>query len=212
MNSRSLCGAILALLLCSLVQAADNWQLAKDEDGIQVYLDDVAGSKYQRFRGVTLIKADVRTLSDLQENLRVACKWLYGCASMRLLDVEGDSTWVYLTTELPWPASPRDIVIKVQTERSDDGGLIRHLSAVAGKVERQPGLIRVRQLKGLWTLIPKGEQLTEVTYQLQAEPAGDIPSWLANEFVIDAPMVSLRTLRAVAERQGLRPEQETPEE
>ncbi|PSS58830.1 START domain-containing protein [Pseudomonas sp. BBP2017] len=212
MNSRFLCGAILALLLCSLAQAADNWQLAKDEDGIQVYLDDVAGSKYQRFRGVTLIKADVRTLSDLQENLRVACKWLYGCASMRLLDVEGDSTWVYLTTELPWPASPRDIVIKVQTERSDDGGLIRHLSAVAGKVERQPGLIRVRQLKGLWTLIPKGEQLTEVTYQLEADPAGDIPSWLANQFVIDAPMVSLRTLRAVAERQGLRPEQETPEE
>jgi hypothetical protein len=211
MNSRSLCGVILALLLGSVAQA-DAWHLAKDEDGIQVYLDAVAGSQYQRFRGVTLIKADVPTLSDLQENLRVACKWLYGCASMRLLDVEGDSTWVYLTTELPWPASPRDIVIRVQTERTDDGGLIRHLSAVAGKVERQPGLIRVRQLKGLWTLIPKGEQLTEVTYQLEAEPAGDIPSWLANQFVIDAPMVSLRTLRAVAERQGVRPAPETPEE
>jgi len=211
MKPGHLCGALLLMLLGTIAHA-DAWHLAKDEDGIQVYLDDVAGSKYQRFRGITLIKADVRTLSDLQENLRVACKWLYGCKSMRLLDVEGDSTWVYLTTELPWPASARDMVIKVQTERSDDGGLTRHLSAVAGKVERQPGLIRVSQLKGLWTLVPKGEQLTEVTYQLEADPAGDIPSWLANRFVIDAPMVSLRTLRAVAERQGLRPEQETPDE
>ncbi|MGH8382217.1 START domain-containing protein [Pseudomonas sp.] len=211
MNPRSFCGALLALLMCSLAHA-DAWQLARNEDGIQVYLDKVAGSKYQRFRGVTLIKASVRTLSDLQENLRVACKWLYGCASMRLLDVEGDNTWVYLTTDLPWPASPRDMVIRVHTERTEDGGLIRRLSAVAGKVKRQPGLIRVRQLKGLWTLVPKGEQLTEVTYQLQAEPAGDIPSWLANQFVIDAPMVSLRTLRAVAERQGVRATPETPAE
>ncbi|MNJ56433.1 hypothetical protein D3C77_519780 [compost metagenome] len=100
----------------------------------------------------------------------------------------------------------------MQTERRDDGSLLRHLSAVTGKVERQPQLIRVSQLKGLWTLVPKGEQLTEVTYQLEAEPAGDIPSWLANQFVIDAPMVSLRTLRAVAERQGAAATQEAPGE
>lgn len=203
---------LLLIILFAGIAQAEAWHLAKDEDGIQVYLDEVPGSKYQRFRGVTLIKASVRTLGDLQENLRVACKWLYGCASMRLLEVEGDSTWVYLTTELPWPASPRDMVIRVQTERRDDGSLLRHLSAVPGKVERQPQLIRVSQLKGLWTLVPKGEQLTEVTYQLEAEPAGDIPSWLANQFVIDAPMVSLRTLRAVAERQGAAATQEAPGE
>ncbi|MBM3112225.1 lipid-binding protein [Pseudomonas sp. P66] len=203
---------LLLIILFAGIAQAEAWHLAKDEDGIQVYLDEVPGSKYQRFRGVTLIKASVRTLGDLQENLRVACKWLYGCASMRLLEVEGDSTWVYLTTELPWPASPRDMVIRVQTERRDDGSLLRHLSAVTGKVERQPQLIRVSQLKGLWTLVPKGEQLTEVTYQLEAEPAGDIPSWLANQFVIDAPMVSLRTLRAVAERQGAAATQEAPGE
>lgn len=203
---------LLLIILFAGIAQAEAWHLAKDEDGIQVYLDEVPGSKYQRFRGVTLIKASVRTLGDLQENLRVACKWLYGCASMRLLEVEGDSAWVYLTTELPWPASPRDMVIRVQTERRDDGSLLRHLSAVTGKVERQPQLIRVSQLKGLWTLVPKGEQLTEVTYQLEAEPAGDIPSWLANQFVIDAPMVSLRTLRAVAERQGAAATQEAPGE
>ncbi len=203
---------LLLIILFAGIAQAEAWHLAKDEDGIQVYLDEVPGSKYQRFRGVTLIKASVRTLGDLQENLRVACKWLYGCASMRLLEVEGDSTWVYLTTELPWPASPRDMVIRVQTERRDDGSLLRHLSAVTGKVERQPQLIRVSQLKGLWTLVPKGEQLTEVTYQLEAEPAGDIPSWLANQFVIDAPIVSLRTLRAVAERQGAAATQEAPGE
>ncbi|GGU55330.1 hypothetical protein GCM10009504_10490 [Pseudomonas laurentiana] len=193
----SLCGPTLA--------SAEDWQLAANEDNIQVYLSNVPGTHYQRFRGIALIKASVATLTDLQENLRVACKWLYACADMRLLKVEGDNTWVYITTALPWPANPRDIVLKVHTERTDDGAVIRHLSAVPGMVPGVPGQTRVRQLSGIWKMVPKRDNETEVTYQLQADPAGDIPSWLANQFVIDAPMITLKTLRAVAERQGIRP-------
>ncbi|CAK15701.1 START domain-containing protein [Pseudomonas entomophila] len=192
---------IAALLLSTTLLAADAWNLAYDREGIRVYLSAVAGSPYQQFRGVSTMKASVRTLTDLQENLRVACKWLYACDQMRLLDVEGDSTWVYLTTNLPWPTLPRDIVLKVRTERLDDGSLVRHLSAEPGRLPEQPGLIRVRHLRGEWVMKPLGERLTEVTYALQADPAGDVPGWLANRFVVDAPVVTLRTLRAVAERQ-----------
>ncbi len=198
----SLC-ALLLTAHCSLT-LAENWQLAKDEDGIQVYLENSADSQYQSFRGVAVIKADVPTLSYLQENLTIACKWLYACADMRLLKIDGDSTFVYLTTTLPWPANTRDVVLQVRTEQSDDGSVIRHLNAITGMEPLVPGVIRVDHLQGIWKMVPKGERLTEVTYQLQAKPAGDIPSWLANRFVIDAPMVTLKTLRAVAERQGAR--------
>jgi hypothetical protein len=85
------------------------------------------------------MNASVRTLTDLQENLRVACKWLYACEQMRLLDVEGDSTWVYLTTNLPWPTLPRDMVLKVSTERLDDGTLVRHLSADPARCPKNRG-------------------------------------------------------------------------
>lgn len=181
---------------------AEEWTLTKDENGIKVYLSQPVGSQYQSFRGVTRIKADVPTLNRLQENLTIACKWLYACADMRLLKIEGDSTFVYLTTALPWPAGTRDMVLKVQTEQGEDGSILRRLSAVNGMEPEVPGVIRVEQLEGIWRMVPTGERETEVTYQLQAEPAGDIPSWLANRFVIDAPMVTLKTLRAVAERQG----------
>jgi hypothetical protein len=192
------------LLITHLIPAfAEDWALARDEDGIKVYLNRAAGSQYQSFRGVALIKADIPTLTYLQENLTIACKWLYACADMRLLKIEGDSTFIYLTTALPWPADTRDMVLRVQTAQGSDGSVMRHLSAVNGLEPVVPGLIRVEQLEGIWQMVPKGEHETEVTYQLQAEPAGDIPSWLANRFVIDAPMVTLKTLRAVAERQGV---------
>ncbi|MBF8748165.1 START domain-containing protein [Pseudomonas monteilii] len=192
---------LLALALLSPLGQADDWNLAYDREGIRVYLSGVVDSPYQQFRGVSTIKASVRTLADLQENLRVACKWLYACDQMRLVEVESDSTWVYLTTNLPWPTLPRDIILKVSTERFDDGTLVRHLQAEPGKLPVEPGMIRVQHLSGKWIMKPLGERETEVTYQLQADPAGDVPGWLANRFVVDAPVVTLRTLRAVAERQ-----------
>jgi hypothetical protein len=195
-----LCALLLASYLSPAV--AEQWKLARDENGIKVYLSQPVNSDYQSFRGVASIKADVPTLSRLQENLTIACKWLYACADMRLLKIDGDTTFVYLTTDLPAPASVRDMVLQVQTEQLDNGTLIRHLSAVRDMEPEVPGVIRVNELHGEWIMVPKGERETEVTYQMQAEPAGAIPSWLANRFVIDAPMVTLKTLRAVAERQG----------
>lgn len=193
--------ACFVLLMAPPLRAADSWNLAYDREGIRVYLSAVEGSAYKQFRGVSTMQASVRTLSDLQENLRVACKWLYACAQMRLLEVDGDATWIYLTTDLPWPTQPRDMVLKVTTERLDDGTMVRHLSADPGKIPEEKGRIRVQRLAGEWIMKPLGERETEVTYQLRADPAGDVPGWLANRFVVDAPVVTLRTLRAVAQRQ-----------
>lgn len=199
MRPCTLLAALLLLPLCAL--AADDWRLAHQEAGVDIYLSTVPGSSYQAFRGVTRIRASLRTLVDLQENLRVACKWLYACAEMRLLEVQGNSSWVYLTTELPWPAQPRDMVLRVRSEQRSDGTLVRNLSAEPDKLPTVPGLIRVQRLQGQWVMRPIDTQETEVIYQLQADPAGDVPGWLANRFVIDAPLVTLKTLRSVAERQ-----------
>lgn len=197
---------LLALLLAPGIALAqvEDWKLAKEEDGVRVYLSQVPGSRYKSFRGVTLVKADVPTLGRLQENLRVSCAWLYACAQMRLLKYTDAAIWVYLDTKLPWPAAPRDLVLQVITEETPDGGMIRRLQAAPDYIPPVKGRIRVPVLSGTWQMIPKGPKLTEVTYQMRAEPGGSVPSWLANQFVVDAPLVTLRTLKVVAEHQGIR--------
>ncbi|MDF3935802.1 START domain-containing protein [Pseudomonas citronellolis] len=198
---------LLGLLLCvaaAQAPAQDSWRLAREEDGIRVYLSPVPGSKYQSYRGVVDIRANVQTLADLQENLRVACKWLYSCAELRLLKASGDDVWLYMRTALPWPARSRDLVLRISTERTADGGLLRRIQAVPDYLPPVPGQIRVPILAGLWSLAPLADGRTRVVYQMRAEPGGSVPSWLANDFVVDAPLDTLRTLRAVAERQGPR--------
>ena len=82
--------------------------------------------------------------------------------------------------------------------------LVRSLKGVPDYIPEVQGEIRVPELAGLWKLSPRGDGRTEGIYEMRGEPGGSVPSWLANSFVVDAPLETLRTLRAVAERQGVR--------
>lgn len=187
-------------LLGSALAHAENWKLAKDEDGIQVYLSDVPGSKYKAYRGVTSIASDMAALRGLQEDVAGSCAWIHACAEQRLLKHDGAESWVYTRFDMPWPVTARDSILRVVTEEGADGSLLRKLDGQPQFQPEKAGNVRVASLQGYWRLVPRGEGRVEVTYQVHTEPGGSVPSWLANSFVVDAPFNTLRDLRALAEK------------
>ncbi|WP_201210305.1 START domain-containing protein [Pseudomonas sp. S36] len=191
-----LCG-VSALL--SPVAWAENWQVAKDEDGIKVSLSEVPGSKYKAYRGVTVIKAPLAKVQALQEDVAGACAWIHECKAQKVLKHEGDKTWTYTQFNTPWPVTPRDSVLQVTTVKQADGSLLRNLKEEPTYVPEEKGFVRVAQVEGFWKLVPQGIS-TEVTYQVHTEPGGSVPSWLANKFVVDAPFNTLKALRERAEK------------
>lgn len=178
---------------------AENWQVAKDEEGIKVSLSEVPGSKYKAYRGVTVIKAPLAKVKALQEDVVGACKWVHECKSQKLLKHEGDQSWTYTQFNTPWPVTPRDSVLHVTTREEADGSLVRTLEEAPEHLPQTEGYVRVSQVQGFWKLVPKGDS-TEVTYQVHTEPGGSVPSWLANKFVVDAPFNTLKGLRTLAEK------------
>jgi len=193
----AVCG--LSLLMTAVAQAED-WQLAKDEDGIRVYLKPVAGSKYKAYRGVVTIKTSIATLRALQEDVGGSCAWIYECREQKLLKSEGASSWAYARFNTPWPVTPRDSVIHVISTENPDGGVTRILEGLPNYAPQEDGYIRVTKVEGMWSLMPKGAEEVEVVYQVHSEPGGSVPSWLANSFVVDAPFNTLQALRARAEK------------
>ena len=194
----SLCRTVVALGVSVWVigvAQADDWKVAKDEDGIKVSLSDVAGSQYKAYRGVTTIKASVAKLRALQEDVVGACAWVHECKSQKILKHEGDKTWTYSQFNTPWPVTPRDSVLQVTTVEGADGSLTRNLKGVPSYIPEEKGYVRVAQVEGFWKMVPKGQNETEVTYQVHTEPGGSVPSWLANKFVVDAPFNTLKALR-----------------
>ncbi|MGL4318016.1 MAG: START domain-containing protein [Pseudomonas sp.] len=200
MISLSRVAAICSLsLLASTVAQAEDWQLAKDEDGIQIYLSAVAGSKYKAYRGVTTIKSDVAKLRALQEDVQGSCAWIHACAEQSLLKHEGSESWVYTRFEMPWPVTARDSILHVVTLENADGSLVRKMDGQPSFKPQDKDFVRVSSLEGSWSFVPKGAGEVEVTYQVHTEPGGSVPSWLANSFVVDAPFNTLSAMRAKAE-------------
>ncbi|MDH0748768.1 START domain-containing protein [Pseudomonas sp. GD03842] len=187
-------GLSMTVLVASAVQAED-WKVAKDEDGIKVSLSDVPGSQYKAYRGVTTIKASVAKLRSLQEDVAGACAWVHECKLQKVLKLEGDKAWTYTQFNTPWPVTPRDSVLQITTVEGADGSLTRKLLGQPTYIPEEKGFVRVAQVEGFWKLVPKGPNETEVTYQVHTEPGGSVPSWVANKFVVDAPFNTLKALR-----------------
>ena len=188
----------LSVLMVGVAHAED-WQVAKNEDGVKVSLSEVAGSKYKAYRGEATMKASVAKLRALQEDVAGACAWIHECKSQKLLKQEGNQAWTYTQFNTPWPVTPRDSVLHVTNVEGADGSVTRQLKGESAYIPEEKGFVRVSQVQGYWKLVPKGPNLTEVTYQVHTEPGGSVPSWLANKFVVDAPFETLRALRKKAE-------------
>lgn len=193
-----LCG--LTVLLATATAQAEDWKVAKDEDGIKVSLSEVSGSKYKAYKGVTVMKTTMAKLQALQEDVAAACAWIHECNSQKLLKHEGNESWTYTRFNTPWPVTARDSVLKVTTVQGADGSLTRKLEGVPTYLPAEKGFVRVAQVEGFWTFTPKGNDQVEVVYQVHSEPGGDVPSWLANKFVVDAPFNTLKALKERAEK------------
>lgn len=190
----------LTVLLATATAQAEDWKVAKEEDGIKVSLSEVAGSKYKAYQGVTVMKTTMAKLQALQEDVSAACAWIHECKSQELLKHEGDQSWTYTQFNTPWPVTPRDSVLQVTTVKGADGSLTRNLKGVPTYRPEKKGFVRVTQVEGFWKFTPKDAGQIEVIYQVHTEPGGDVPSWLANKFVVDAPFNTLKALKERAEK------------
>jgi hypothetical protein len=193
--------SVLTLLLCaSAAQSAERpWQLEREEDGVSVYLADVPGSKYKAYRGVVTIKGDLAAVQAAQEDVAGSCAWIFSCQQQRLLDTKGNVSELYTRFEMPWPVEARDSVIQVTTRTDADGSVTRLLKAVPERLPEEKGFVRVPRVDGEWHLKPLEQGGVEVIYEVHTEPGGSVPSWLANSFVVDAPLQTLQGLRAKVE-------------
>lgn len=191
-------GGLITVMATSAAHA-ENWKIAKEQDGIKVSLAQVPGSDYKAYQGVTLIKTTIAKLRALQEDISGACAWTYECKSQKLLRHQGNQSWTYTQFNAPWPVTSRDSVLRITSVENADGSLIRNLEGVPKFVPEEKGFVRVAQVRGFWKFVPQGDQV-EVTYQVHTEPGGRVPAMIANKFVVDAPFNTLKALKERAEK------------
>jgi len=176
-----------------------DWDLKKKSSGIEVYTRAVEGSTFNEFKGVTIISGV--TLARVLEvilDVKGYDRLFPDCMNPKILKQDGK--WYdihYIQTKGPFTVKDRDSVFEQKTVVDQDG---KHahimLTPLPGYIPENKDMVRVRKGSGFWDLKEDDNHNVTVTYQFHGEPGGDIPSWLANTFVVSHPFETLKNLKS----------------
>lgn len=201
------------LLLCNVSSLAADWQLAKESDGIEVFLRDKEGSDIQEFKGVATINASVDTLVGIFDDLEACPEWLHQCTDPKQINyLNFNERYNYQGSNFPFPADDREVILHVTIEQNPATKSVRiNLEADATYCEQNKTLkecqsidkskrVRIKSLAGFFNFEVLTESTTRVTWQQHADPVGSLPNWLVNALLVDIPFNSLQGLIEMSEK------------
>jgi len=120
------------------------------------------------------------------------------CMNPKILKQEGK--WYdihYIQTKGAFPVKDRDGVFEQRTVFDQNGKHARvTLQSVPDYIAENKDMVRIRKGSGFWELEEEDTKHVKVVYQFHAEPGGEIPSWLANSFVVTHPYQTLKNLKS----------------
>lgn len=199
--------AAITLMSVSGVSFADvsPWELeAHDEDkDIKVFTRSVGDSPLKEFKGVTQIKAPVSAFVAVLKDADVATDWMHNVIEFDVMESPNETeSVIYTVNKTPWPVTDRDAYVRSVMTANADGSVVSAISAAPEYKENNEDYIRMPKIAGAWTFAPKADGITEVTYQVHANPGGSLPTWLVNAIVVETPMNTLSNLQelVVAEK------------
>ena len=176
-----------------------NWKLEKDKDGIKIYTRKTSLSNFKEFKGITRIDAPVETFISILRDIEGMKNWIYSIINSRLLETYGDTVQIYYSeSKAPWPFKNRDAIYKNEYKwNSNNNTLQVDINCLPEYLDPIPGIVRLPYAMGKWEIQEVENNKIDVIFQMLVDPGGDIPSWLANTFVVDSPFETLKNLRKI---------------
>ena len=175
---------------------AQNWVLEKEKKGIQVFTRKVANYPVKEYKAVLLLKTTVGELTQLMKNHEELKTWFVKCTeSTRLKKISEEEYYIYLCNDAPWPAMDRDNIVHIKFELKDDGTQWIHLTGVPNYIPEKSGKVRIKKMKATWEFQPLPDGKVKITQQVLADLGGNIPAWLVNLAIVDAPFNTMCNLK-----------------
>jgi hypothetical protein len=189
-----LCGAVPSL-------RASDWTLMSQDRGIAIYRREVPGSAIVAFKGTGTIDAPLWKIAAILLDTRRAPEWADSLKESRVLRRLGLASYIeYNHIGLPLIMKDRDFVSQV---RIDVNAAAKTFTLVYAPTDDRDVPIthnvRGEIVAGTFkaTSLEK-DRRTELTAELQCDPKGAIPAWLANLFQKNWPQNTFQALRKQA--------------
>lgn len=187
----------LSILFSVTSHSTTDWEAAKDEDGIRVYTRKVDGWNIEEFKVICVMQAKrliiYQTIIDISKYPEWYPDISYATVTKKISETEFYS---YSKIDLPWPTDDRDSECHFKvTHFKDEKYTLIEMNACEKYKSREDGVVRMTKGKGFWKLTSKDDGSTVVHYQYLSDPAGSIPAWITNMFIVDNPFETIKALR-----------------
>jgi hypothetical protein len=194
---------IFLFVFAGLLQAEEQWKLAKEADGIKVYTRPVPGSAANEFKGVADIDAPMKVIVEIFKDIPSFTQWYGFCKEIRLLKQDSENhRIIYFVLKTMGPVKDRDIVMDtVDKIEIPEGRATITLNALTEDiVPRQSKYVRMTDVSGSYSMTKIDQDRTQVIYTVKADPAGYIPAFVSNILQKDQPYLTLKGLREMAKK------------
>jgi hypothetical protein len=189
---------LVSALLFPIEGLADEWQLKKDEEGIQVYTRSVEGFSYKAIRAeVQLQQTRLSSVVALIRNSPECPQWSATCSSATIIEwVSELENFVHTVSELPWPVKDRELVSHVIWSQDPQSLIVTMRgNAVEGKLQASQGNVRITDARIGWEVISLADGSARVTFTAHIDPTSILPGWVSNFLLVDSPFKTLQGLR-----------------
>lgn len=198
---------VIVMTMIALSWAAEGgWKKIGESDGIIGYTRPTTKSSVDEIKAVGIVDAPVAVIEAVMRDIAVMPEYVYLCKETFLMNTpdmksEGDVIIFYSLTDLPFPASDRDAVVRsVWTIDRSTGIVYCHAEGLETTFERSQDIVRIPLSIMDCTLVPKGENRTEVIYQILGHPGGELPSWFVKMLSKDYGIKTIAGLRKMVKK------------
>lgn len=172
------------------------WVLEKEANGITVYTRTTVGANIKEFKAIMTTTQTMNTLEDLIEKVEDYPNWQENVTTSKLLkQLNPNEQYMHATTNIPWPIKDRDIVMHSKKTIQPNGIVTYTLKSKTEYLEKSDAFIRITDAKGFWEFAPKNEREIQITYQFYGDPAGNLPDWIINLFIVSGPYTTLMNIK-----------------
>lgn len=181
----------------SRVFAQNSWILASAHEGIMIYTRAMPNSKVKAVKVVCNLPATSTQLVAAILDIETCNEWVYHSKKNVLIKTISPLDIIYYSeVDVPWPAENRDYVVHIQIAQNPQTKVISINSpCIPGYVAEKPGIVRISNSVGKWTIVPAGNNQVKAEYTLEVDPMGEIPAWLTNLFATKGPLETFRKLK-----------------
>ncbi|MEX2589510.1 MAG: START domain-containing protein [Chitinophagales bacterium] len=190
----------ILLIISNGLKAQENWELAKENDGIKVFTRTSKDSNFKDAKALADINASLDEVLNLLMDVKSHKSWMDRIEVSDLVEHSSDSNFVvYYQVKAPWPVSNRDVVSHYIIKRVARNKVKLIVKGRPEKVPEKEGLVRIKSANSVWEILENENGRVSIVLITQSDPGGNIPAWLANSAASDNPYKTLMGLKAKVE-------------